>query len=332
MLLKLLLLCGFLLLCPFLLGQGFCEICAAIQKKKFSLPERFVSGVLLLLILCGFSHILSVFTGRNLEFCTRLFGISLIITCSLSYLAFMILTVLARLRQAADADAVPKTSGNKVYALYLITAGIILLQILLIVSGIFLDLTGDQTAETVSSFLYSGEFYSLDPLTGLPYETDLPMRLKILGLPTFYAILCSVFQLPLTLVVFRVMPVYFLLTGYLAFGVLGRSLFPDSSRGRSTFLFLISLLVFASSAASGTDGFALLHTGFREIALRSWILLPLLLTCLKEKKYFLLLLPTLAEAMLCYSLAGTGICVLYILYALGATYFSARRARKEAKP
>lgn len=63
-----------------------------------------------------------------------------------------------------------------------ILAFLILLQILRILTGNRMWLTGDMTVETVNTFLRENAVYTVNPLTGTAYSMGMSLRLKILCL------------------------------------------------------------------------------------------------------------------------------------------------------
>ena len=74
-----------------------------------------------------------------------------------------------------------------IYAIFVI---IIILQLVQVVMNQKLYLDGDMTRETVNSFLAEDAVYRVNPMTGQAYTLGMPLRLKILRLPTLYGILC----------------------------------------------------------------------------------------------------------------------------------------------
>ena len=60
----------------------------------------------------------------------------------------------------------------------------------------------------------------------------------------------------------------------------------------------------------GVDGFDMFYGGFRGVTIRAVVLIPYLIACLMEKKYFGVALCILAEACMVWTLYGAGVCLL----------------------
>ena len=63
----------------------------------------------------------------------------------------------------------------------------------------------------------------------------------------------------------------------------------------------------------GMDGFDIFYGGFRGVTIRAVVLLPYLIACLMERKYFGVILCVLAEACMVWTLYGAGVCLLVTL-------------------
>ena len=189
-------------------------------------------------------------------------------------------------------------------------AFLILLQILGILTGERAWLDGDMTVETVNTFLAENAFYTVNPLTGTTYTLGMPLRLKVLCLPTLYGTICRWTGMAATDVVYRLIPCITLLLGYVAYGSLGRVLFPENSAKRRTFLLIVGILFSTGAYMPGMDGFDVFYGGFRGVTIRAVVLIPYVLACLAEKRYFGVILCILAEACMTWTLYGAGVCLL----------------------
>lgn len=179
-------------------------------------------------------------------------------------------------------------------------------------------LAEDITLETVRTFLSSDRFYEVNPLTGAPYTAGIPNRLKILGLPFFYAFLAKIF--PLTdagVVVWRMMPGLVLVMTVCAYYSLSAALFKEK-RSRAIFMLIAGIVLFLSDYVSGADGFALLQAGFRGVSIRALVLMPYTLSLLLRKKWIYCILPVLVEAVTVWTLYGAGavllMCVMFYAF------------------
>ena len=194
-----------------------------------------------------------------------------------------------------------------------LTAGLallLLIQILRIVTGERAWLDGDLTLETVNAFLTEDAIYTVNPLTGITYSQGLPLRLKVLCLPTLYGVLAKLTGLAAADVVYRLIPCVVLLLGYLAYGRLAESLFSEKRTQRLVFMLAVGLLWSAGAYMPGVDGFDLFYGGFRGVTIRALILVPWLIASLIDRKYLDVILCILAEACIVWTLYGAGVCLL----------------------
>ena len=194
-----------------------------------------------------------------------------------------------------------------------ILAFFILLQILRILTGERAWLDGDMTLETVNTFLKENAIYTVDPLTGVPYTAAMPLRLRILCLPTLYGAVCRWTGMGAADVVYRLIPCVTLLLGYVAYDRLGAVIFGEDGTKRKAFLLIMGILLCAGAYMPGMDGFDIFYGGFRGVTIRAVVLLPYLIVCLMERKYFGVILCVLAEACMVWTLYGAGVCLLVTL-------------------
>lgn len=185
---------------------------------------------------------------------------------------------------------------------------------------------GDMTVETVNSFLTTNAVYSVNPMTGMPYTSGMPLRFQVLCLPTLYGSLCRITGLQPQFVVWKLVPVLTLLGCYLAYSILARSLFPDNGKKRGCFLVAVSLLLWAENYMLGMDGFGVLSCGFRGVVIRNTVLLPWLFSLLIRKRRLAVLLCILAEVCMVWTLYGLGVCAAAVAGMAAAGFAVKRRA------
>ncbi len=237
----------------------------------------------------------------------------------------------ARTRQKGQG----KTDGG-VWGLLAVFAVLVLSQVLFICKGGIYYLQGDMTVEAVESFLASDRIYQWNPMTGQPYTQGIPMRLKILCLPTLYGSLCGILGLKPAILIRTMVPILTLTSSYVAFYALGCSLFPKSGdlpegaaekgnmakgtkdeicvvKKRVCFLLVVALLFWAETYFHVMDGFQLLFCGWRGTAIRNSILLPWLFSLCLRKKWCSAVLCVLAEACLVWTFYGMGVCVIAVV-------------------
>ena len=189
-------------------------------------------------------------------------------------------------------------------------AFLILIQMLRILSGDRAWLEGDMTLETVNTFLAENAVYSVNPLTGTAYTAGMSFRLKILCLPTLYGTISRWSGMAPTDVVYRLIPCLTLGLGYFAYGKLGNAFFEGNPIKMRTFLLMVGILFSTGAYMPGVDGFDVFYGGFRGVTIRAIVLVPYLIACLMEKKYFGAVLCILAEACIVWTLYGAGVCLL----------------------
>lgn len=224
-----------------------------------------------------------------------------------------------------------------IYILYGIFGLLVLVQLATAAGGETLYLTGDMTAEQVNSFLTAGQVHTLNPLTGQAYQLGMPLRLKILCLPSFYAILCKSFSIPAARMVWQMVPAAVVILSYLAFWCAAKALFPGEREKeglkRGGFMVLAAVLIQAGSYAYGMDGFGLLYSGFRGVTIRSCVLLPFVFAALLRRKRLWIALCIAAEACMVWTLYGLGACaavtaVWYLLAWMEKRISGKRRERR----
>lgn len=236
-------------------------------------------------------------------------------------------------RRALPGDAVPwqgtsagwrKSAGMQERLLWAAFVAAAASQLIFIAMGHTVYRQGDMTAETVESFLASDGIYRVNPMTGMPYREGMPLRLKILCLPTLYGSLCRLTGLEPVTVVQRIVPVLVLLSSYVAFGLAGRALFPADGRKRACFLLFVALLLWAGAYGEGMDGFGLLCGGWRGTSIRNGVLLPWLFSLCLRGRWPETVLCVLAECCMVWTLYGLGVCALVVAGMLVASFWVRR--------
>lgn len=249
-------------------------------------------------------HLAAVFLKLPFTVCALLFAASLGIL-AVACAGFVILR-----RRHARGEAERKSSaGTPEKLLYGMFALMVISQLIFIGMGNAIYRKGDMMVETVGSLLASDSVYQVNPMTGMPYTEGMPLRLKILCLPTLYGSLCRWTGLPPALVVQRIVPMLVLVSAYVSFSLLGQALFPGDAGKRACFLLLVSLLVWTGAYRYGMDGFNLLCCGWRGVAIRGGVLLPWTLSlCLRRKRLWVVPC-VLAEASIVWTFYGCGACL-----------------------
>lgn len=253
------------------------------------------------------AHLAAVFLGRSFSDCTMillaLFAVFLIAAAGHG------IVEKCRTGSTKKKDKPFWTGYSRAeWVLYAVFGCMLLFQVYFILSADSVYRRGDMTVETVNSFLETDAVYSVNPLTGQPYTGGIPLRIKILCLPTLYGSICRMTGLSARFVVWKLIPALTLIGCYLAYGALARTLFPENGKKRACFMAAVALLLWAGNYMFGMEGFGVLSCGFRGVTIRNAVLLPWLLSLLLRKKRIPVLLCILAEACISWTLYGAGVC------------------------
>ncbi len=274
------------------------------KLKKNTLGDCLMTGAIVAIGLAEACHLAAVFLGLPFSACSRLLGMALG--------AWLVLgaVLLAAGRRHILAEPGGKRrldpSEKILYGMFALT---VISQLIFIGMGNAIYRKGDMTVETVGSFLAVDGIYRVNPMTGTPYTEGMPLRLKILCLPTLYGSLCRWTGLEPGLMVQRIVPMAVLLGSYGAFSLLGRTLFPEEGRMRALFLLLVSALMWAGAYAYGMEGFDLLCSGWRGVSIRGGVLLPWTASLCLRRKWPGVCLCVLAEACTVWTFYGCGVCL-----------------------
>lgn len=303
------------LLIPYLLGKSTFTILYGNQKiQDMTAADSWLTGGMLVTGLAEAAHLGAIFLGWSFSDCAMVF-------CFLTGLAAVMAAAIllwkkkkqgkkGRLK-VLDTQAHWQIGQHKLWTVLIFACGLlVLLQLAVIIEGNSVYRQGDLTVEAVNSFLNADGIYKVNPLTGAPYETGIPLRLKILCLPTLYGALCRVFRLPAEQLIWLIVPVFTLIGCCCAYYTISRKLFAEDRVKRMLFLVLAALLLLVGDYMYGMDSFGLLHAGARGTTIRACILLPYTFGLCLRKKWKLVILCVVIEA-----------CVVWTFYGLGACFF-----------
>ena len=316
---KTVLLILFLIIVSFFSGRTLMLFSALFSKKKADVFSSFCAGSLVILCVSFVSHLLTIMRSGLLADEKKLAGIIMVAVMTVSYFAFVVLTVILGKAKEDKKKEKRKIGASSKTATFLAAAAV-LTGVGLVMFGLRVNTTGDETLETVRTFLKGNVMYTLDPLTGSPYAEGVPMRYKILCLPGLYAVMSNAFGTAPDALLFNIMPAFWFVSGLCAMFSLSKSLFSgkeDEAFKRSVFMLSAILFVFASDLSSYAQGFAVLSQMWTGTAIRIWVLIPFMLYLLFEKKYIFALLPVLCEAFICRTQYGIGFCAcIYVMFIL----------------
>ena len=279
----------------------------------FRISDILIGGSLIIIGLTEVAHLAGCLLGWSFLSVTDL----LLAETVLFVLTVLLVSLIGRKKKAKTVNGAAQSGSgkNEVNAgmQWILTgalAFLILIQMLRILSGDRAWLEGDMTLETVNTFLAENAVYSVNPLTGTAYTAGMSFRLKILCLPTLYGTISRWSGMAPTDVVYRLIPCLTLGLGYFAYGKLGNAFFEGNPIKMRTFLLMVGILFSTGAYMPGVDGFDVFYGGFRGVTIRAIVLVPYLIACLMEKKYFGAVLCILAEACIAWTLYGAGVCLL----------------------
>lgn len=331
----------FLLFCPLIAGYGavslYNTISGAIKKGKET-PEKpfflrvctaFPIGVCIMLLLAGICNVLTVFVHLDLSAGKKLFAALLIAVLTVFYFVLVISRMARALKKlnnpassaekspapgaslgaAADTESGSETrskkNGSKLIPILITVSALLSVFLIFLALKGYTDYSGDQTLETVNSFISTGKLYSVDPLTGLPYTNGYPSRLSLMVLPFFYAVLCQTFSVSPMVLLWYIIPVYFMITGFMIFVCLGDALFKER-KDKLIFYMICVFLLLCSNVSIGSPGFDILHAGFRGSTFLNIILLNLTFCFCIKRKWVCCLLPVILEPLVASTAFGAG--------------------------
>ncbi len=314
-----------LLLCltvpPFLTGRAVLQVLRWKSVSRFYGADALITGWIACIGATEAAHLTALFLGWPFSGAVRLFAVFQ----GLLFLAALGIVLYGSFRRRGSASArraqkrraLRRQVEHRPYTvfqvgLFLLFALIVIYQLMQITVSGTVYIEGDMTVETVESFLETDAFYQINPLTGGAYEAGVPLRLKILCLPTLYGSLCRIFGLPGTEVVWHIVPVATLLGSYLAFYILAGCFFPEEGdrEKRELFMLFAAVLFCVGDHMYGMDGLGLLYSGFRGVTIRNTVLLPYTFGLMLRSEQKRAVLCVLAEACIVWTLYGMGACLM----------------------
>ena len=313
---KTVLLILFLIIVSFFSGRTLMLVSALFSKKRADVFSSFCAGSMVILCVSFVSHLLTIMRSGLIADEKKLAGIIMVVVMTVSYFAFVILTVI--MGKAGDKKKEKKSSGTAAKAFAVLAVLACVTGLVVTAAGLRVNSVGDETLETVRVFLKGNVMYTVNPLTGAAFTEGVPSRVKILCLPGLYAVMSGAFGTSPELIVHNIAPAFWFLSGLCAFLSLSKSLCSGQDNEilkRSVFMLSAVLILFATDLSAYAQGFAVLSQMYSGPAIRIWVLIPFMLYLLFEKKYITALLPVLCEALICRTQYGIGFCAgIYVLF------------------
>lgn len=291
--------------------------------RKFSLTDFVIFVFIALIGAAEVAHLYVVLLHQAFSRCVPVF-----IAAAAAFIVLLCGYLFWCNRREGTTAKADKTKLSRKEKLLLLLFGVLVLsQLLFVATGTWVYLRGDMTVETVGSFLETDAAYDVNPITGAAYQGGIPMRLKVLCLPTLYGVLSRLTGIQPEYLVWQIIPVFMLLFAYAAYGSLAGSLFPEEREKKLLFLVIVAILIWIGSYRYGMDGFGLLYSGWRGVTLRNMILIPYALSLCLRKRYFSALACVAAEVCIVWTLYGLGAC---LAVAAGVTLTNLLCRRSEA--
>lgn len=163
------------------------------------------------------------------------------------------------------------------------------------VLNVYPDIAMDYTAETVNTTLESDLIYENNPYMGDTFVHGITFRGKVVTLPLFYAFLARATGLKATVTVFRMVPIWVLLLSMIAFGLLGKVMFPSKEKQPLYFVIGMGILNLFGVFSRNCSFFYSMRKGFAGETFLTAVLLPIQLYAMvklgagKDKSKFILL-------------------------------------------
>lgn len=333
-----------MVLVPYICGRGFLNILYKNpEKHEYAGSDFLLTGVLICVGLAEAAHLCGVYGGASVTRSMLAMGVLFILAAVLSVCICVCRKFLNR-RKPVCADSAKQQGYADQTAVYIGFVAVILFVIEFIMiqvnDNIYLD--GDMTVEIVNTFIGTDEFYSVNPLTGAAYTQGLPSRLKILCLPSLYTFFVKTFHMDSAAVVWRAVPAFVFICSAAAYKNLADTLFTNVDkkgkntkkeigyRRRNIFLLLVAVVFLIGDYMYGVDGFLVLESGFRGVAVRGLVLIPYTISLTLRKKWIPVILCIIAEAGIAWTFYGAGACLIVAVSLIVTEYFYKRtRAGKE---
>ena len=323
----------FLIIVSAFSGRTLMLLSGVFSKKDTDLFSSFSAGTLLVIVISFISHLVTVMGDGLVSTEKRYSGILMVAAMSVGYFAFVILTVIKGKKEKAKKEEKAKVRTSAII-FCMISVILSLACFITVVNAVRVNSVGDETLETVATFLTGQKMYTINPLTGSAYAEGLPSRYKILCLPGFYAVLCEAFGTSPADLVRSIMPGFWFVSGLFAMTALSKTLFSEAKDAllkRSVFISAAILFLFAADLSMYAQGFIVLSAMWTGAAIRIWVLIPFMLYCLFDRRYIVALLPVLCEAFICRTQYGIGFCAcIYAGYVLFMLILNRRRKCSEA--
>lgn len=300
-----------LALVPWLIGAAVQAILHRKTPGVIHMTDAWITGGLCCIGLAEVLHLLGTFGHLSLGRLIMLWYGSLEVLCLLA----LALVVGAWRSHRERFRILPQKGGSFVLPGFFLL--MVLIQIVYVYCMPAITAPGDITVETLRSFQATDGIYLVNPLTGQAYVQGMSTRYKILGLPTLYALIGSIFPVDGEVLVQNLIPVVVLAGAYMAYYRIARLLYGDDLRKKYLLLTLVAMVFWCGEGVTWLDGYAALHGAWLGTSIRNLVLLPYALSLGLEKDlrhtWPCMVLCVLAEACICWTFNGLGMCLLLLV-------------------
>ncbi|MED9904863.1 MAG: DUF6077 domain-containing protein [Lachnospiraceae bacterium] len=282
-----------------------------------TIPEKIIEGSLVVLGLAEAAHLAALFTGQPFHICAQIMAV--LFLCAVIFCVAVFF-----LQKRKTGKGKRPVHENRFLKLFSVYPCLFVLIGLLIVFQIIWNywlhqpyLTADITGETVQTILASDGLYTQNPMTGAAFTEGMPLRLKILVLPTLYAAICRWTGIPVETLCYSIVPGIVLLLSYLVYSRWAVYLFPGEGKKQAGFLLFTALVYQFGCYSMAMDSSLLFFKGWQGAAIRAGIILPYALLCCLQEKWKSVVLCIFAEACIVWTLYGLGYTVVIAAVVLG---------------
>lgn len=303
------------------------------MEKQNSIAEKIIIGSILALGLAEVAHLAALFLDLSFSACAV---IMVLLFWGGILVAGIRLFWLRRGRKdvkpaGKSAEGVSVYTLLRVYPVWtMVFIGVVLFQIIWNFWMHTPYIAQDITGETVQTMLSTDTIYKMNPLTGQVFSAGMPMRLKILVIPTLCGAVCKWTGLHAVTVCYRIMPMIVLLLSYLVYNRLAVYFFPKEGKKQLWFMIFVALVYQFGCYSQVADGFLLFFKGGQGDTFRACVLLPFALLCCLKSEWKKVALCLLAEVCVVWTFYGLGyvaltVCVVCIIRF--AKYLADRRKK-----
>lgn len=281
-----------------------------MEKKEVTIPEIIIESSMIMIGLAETVHLSGLFFHIPFHICAII--MAALLGAAAVFLFICLLIQRNRLKRKQSEHRLLRLLS--VYPVLISLVGfIIIMQIIWYFWGHLPYIKGDITVETVRTILTTDEIYTVNPMTGQAFTQGMPNRLKILVLPTLYAVICKITGIDPLLLCYSVIPSVVLIISYFVYSRWAVYLFPREGKKQAIFMLFTALVYQFGCYGMSMVSFLLFFQGYQGAAFRAGVILPYALLCCLTGKWRSVILCILAEACIVWTLYGLGYTVIVVL-------------------